>query len=83
MTIANDIRIIVYKEDDHYIAQCLEYDICTQAGDRDTLRDRMACLIECEIRAMEESNQAIDAAPERFHNMWDKGDRLSYREVAA
>jgi hypothetical protein len=62
-----DLRIIVIKEDGILIAQCLEYDICTQAADMDTLKDRMNCLLEVELKA----GQAIDQAPERFHKMWD------------
>lgn len=61
------IRIVVIKEGDMFVAQCLEHDICTQASDVDTLKDRMDCLIQVEL----ESGQDIDAAPERFHKMWD------------
>lgn len=61
------LRIIVLKSEHMLVGQCLEYDICTQAPDFDTLKDRMDCLISVEL----ESGQAIDEAPERFHKMWD------------
>ncbi len=65
---SQDLRIIVTQEDGVYVAQCLEYDICTQAPDMAMLQDRMNCLIEVELT----SGQEIDQAPERFHNMWVK-----------
>ena len=67
------LRIVVTKEDDMLVAQCLEYDICTQAADIDTLKDRMGCLIQIE----RESGQAIDPAPERFHKMWDTATSMT------
>ena len=82
MSPENDLRIVVYKEDDVFIAQCLEYDICAQAPDKETLRERMDCLLECEVAEMERTGQELDGAPERFHNMWRDGSH-SYKEVAA
>lgn len=82
MTKNSETRIVVYEEDGHFIAQCLEYDICTQAEDRETLRERMNCLMDIEMREMQETGQPIDPAPQRFHDMWDSGDP-SYKEVAA
>lgn len=82
MTSKQDIRIIVYREDDVFVAQCLEYDICTQAPDKETLHDRMNCLIEIELEEMGKTGQELDPAPVRFHDMWDGGGP-NYKEVAA
>lgn len=82
MPVNDDLRIVVYEEDGFFIAQCLEYDICTQAEDRATLRARMECLIELESLEMTKKGQELDPAPERFHKMWDQGSH-SYKEVAA
>jgi hypothetical protein len=82
MTSKQDIRIVVYREDEVFVAQCLEYDICTQAPDKGTLRERMDCLIEIELREMEKTGQELDPAPDRFHDMWDEGGP-NYKEVAA
>ncbi len=76
------LRIVVYKEDDMFIAQCLEYDICAQAKDRETLSERMEFLMECEMHEMEKTGQELDAAPAVFHNMWSKSNH-AYKEVAA
>jgi len=65
-----------------FVAQCLEFDICTQGPDLETLRGRMDCLLDIELG----ESQAIDPAPERFHNMWDRAVTISggpqYRLVA-
>lgn len=82
MSVKDDLRIVVYKEDEVFVAQCLEYDICTQAADRTTLRERMDCLIDLEVTEMQGKGQGLDPAPERFHNMWEQRSR-SYKEVAA
>lgn len=67
------LRVVVIKSDGMFVAQCLEYDICTQAGDVETLKDRMDCLIEVELG----SGQVIDPAPERFHKMWDTATSMN------
>jgi hypothetical protein len=68
MNIEKELRIVVFKEDDKFVAQCLEHDICTQADSIEALQDRMSCLIEVELS----HNQDIDEAPEKFHKMWDQ-----------
>lgn len=66
------LRIIVLREEELFVAQCLELDICTSAGSFEELQDVMNDLIELELSHTEETGQAIDPAPERFHNMWDQ-----------
>ena len=61
-----DLRILVVKSGEFFVAQCLEHDICTQASDVAQLQERMNALIEAELS----SGQHIDPAPERFHKMW-------------
>lgn len=78
----DDLRIVVYEEDGMYVAQCLEYDICTQASDKETLQERMNCLLEIEAEEMDRTGQQVDRAPERFHKMWRDGSP-AYKEVAA
>lgn len=65
------LRILILQGEDCVVAQCLEYDVCTQAPDEDTLRARMDCLLNIEIKASEESGQPLDQAPAEFHKMWD------------
>lgn len=76
------LRVVVFKDEEKFVAQCVEFDICTQAADMDTLKARMDCLIERELREASDSGQPIDPSPERFHKMWDQGSH-AYKEVAA
>ena len=80
MSDQQSLRIVVLKEGDAFVAQCLEYDICAQAPDVETLRVRMNDLIDLECRAsLDETGLefgGIDAAPEKFHKMWDDANRI-------
>lgn len=70
------LRILVLRDGEMLVAQCLEYDIGTQAPSMDTLRDRMECLIACELEYASVSGQPIDQAPEIFNQMWGKAIAL-------
>lgn len=74
MNMEETVRILVFQNEDGFVAQCLEYDICTQAPSMEILRDRMDCLICAELEEASGSGQSIDPAPEEFHNMWDGVD---------
>jgi hypothetical protein len=78
-TETNTIRVIVFKEGDLWVAQCLEYDICAQADDLDMLSTRLLVTIKAELKESLEHNRApfvgIDQAPKRFHMMWDRRPR--------
>jgi len=78
------LRIVIYAEDGLLVAQCLEYDICTQAKDRNGLLERMNDLIGVEMEEMERTGQNIPPAPKPFHDLWNqKKPALSYMDVAA
>jgi len=73
------IRVVIFKDDDLWGAQCLEYDIGAQAGDLDTLDDRLAVAIHAElIESLQRNGEpfgGIEKAPERFQNMWEHRSR--------
>ncbi len=75
-------RFVVFEEDGIFVAQCLEFDVCTQAPDKETLRERVDFLMEIELEEMERTGKRLDPAPEVFHNMWESGGH-TYRDVAA
>ena len=76
MTDRETLRILVIRDGEMLVAQCLEHDICTQAEDIDQLQERMEKLIDLErVESAERTGQDfgdIEAAPEEFHNMWDR-----------
>lgn len=75
-TATNTIRVIVFKDDGLWVAQCLEYDIGAQAENIDLLNDRLKVVLMAEFKeSMERHNKpfaGIDPAPERFQHMWDR-----------
>lgn len=68
------LRVVVFAGEGCYVAQCLEYDVCTQAPDIETLKERMDCLLAIELS---EAEHSLDAAPEEFHKMWDDVSPIS------
>lgn len=71
------VRAVVFREDDLYIAQCIEYDICAQASDIDSALDRLELTIHAECAWSHERDipalDGIAPAPNYFHALWDKG----------
>ena len=68
------LRVVVFQEDETWIAQCLEHDICAFAPDRAALRERFISLLLFEYNLSIERNGSpfagIDPAPQKFHDMW-------------
>jgi hypothetical protein len=70
------IRVIVYREGDVYVAQCLEHDIATQGPDIPAALERLDLTIDAECAISKEAGgQAFDnipSAPNYFRTLWDK-----------
>jgi hypothetical protein len=90
-----DIKLTIYiaREGDAYVAQCVEYDICAQAADMDTLFNRMTGLIRAEMHESERRTGTpfggIPAAPAfyadaaaRVHNSVRSPEGLEYKIAA-
>lgn len=71
-----ELRAVIFREDDHWVAQCLEFDIGVQAEDLDTLRTRLRMALMAEQDAREGTDEnpfpGIEQSPQHFHEMWDK-----------
>jgi hypothetical protein len=69
------IRVVVFKDNDAWVAQCLEYDIGAQADNIDTLNERLNVVLKAELKESIERHgrpfAGIDPAPQRFHTMWE------------
>lgn len=72
-----EVRVVVFHEEGMYVAQCLEYDIATQALDIEAVLDRLDLTIEAECQmSMEADGKPLDGiapAPVHFHHLWEKG----------
>lgn len=75
----NTIRAIVFNEEGQWVAQCLEFDICAQADDLDTLSERLAVTLKAELKESLERHgkpfAGIAPAPKQFHTMWERRPR--------
>lgn len=79
------LRIVVLKDGDAFVAQCLEHDISAQATDLTKLKQRIAATIDFEreysLRNNQQPFEGIGPAPRHFHDMWDKrSDFVSHLE---
>ena len=67
------IRVLIAKEGDYWVAQCLEYDIGAQARDLDQLRTRLIATIDAECEESVRRNgmafAGIGPSPEHFHEL--------------
>lgn len=70
------LRVVVFREDGLYVAQCLEQDISVQAPDLNSLMDRLELAVDAECAlSVELTGKPFDgpAAPVYFHTLWEKG----------
>jgi len=70
MKLPNILRVLIFIEDKHWVAQCLEYDIVAQG---ETVKELKSCfeesislLIASEIEAGQQPLQNVVAAPNHF-----------------
>lgn len=70
------LRVVVFQEEGAWVAQCLEYDIGTQAPDFKTLMRRFDLTVQVELEESIRRNGApfagIDPAPPYIQAMWDQ-----------
>lgn len=68
------VRVVVFKDQDQWVAQCLEHDICVQAPHIDQIPPRMksALWLEIDARGLEK----LPRAPDQFFKMWEQRSEL-------
>jgi hypothetical protein len=68
------IRAVVFQENGRWIAQCLECDLCTSAGDRKELTRKLASQLRLQIILdLAKGNkpfQDLPRAPQKFWEMY-------------
>jgi predicted RNase H-like HicB family nuclease len=80
---ANPLRVVILKDGDIFVAQCLEYDVAAQGKTEEQAIKRLkACLrAEEEIAAAEGRELSdIGPAPEAFHAVYDS-DSISKTQL--
>lgn len=72
---SNSIRIVVYRDGQAWVAQCLEHDIGAQAESPSDLRNRLDEVLWLEATVSRErmgkAFEGISPAPDHFFKMWD------------
>ena len=63
------LRVVIFREQDRWVAQCLEHDLCTQAADLTTLQRRLRATVHLEN---DRDLDRLPAAPARFFAMWEE-----------
>lgn len=73
------IRVVVYRSDSAWLAQCLEYDIAVQAERSEDLRDMLIRTIESHIEICLMDGRkpfvALGSAPAVFFEMYESAQR--------
>lgn len=76
------LRIIAFSECNQWVAQCLEHDVCVQAPDLDTLRDRMEATLFAENESLRAAGKggldALPSAPDHFFRLWEKRSEFDH-----
>jgi hypothetical protein len=67
---ADMYRVLLRKESDQWVAQCLDVDICVQAPDLDTLEGRF------EVALKAEDLSALGQAPQYYFDVWETARRV-------
>ena len=70
----DQIRVVMFKDGDIWVAQCLEFDIGAQGKDLDQLHARLVIAINLELQESLKVNgkpfAGIDPAPAQYERMW-------------
>lgn len=67
-------KVVVFKDADIYVAQCLELDIVSQGSTADEALSRLQAVFKCELAEVETLGTSISdlgAAPEAFLALHD------------
>lgn len=71
------MRVVIKKEGDLFVAQCLEHDICSQGNTIDELMERLVGTVRLECEERDGDLDDIEPAPDLYHEIWDNARQLS------
>lgn len=81
------LRVVIFREGDAWVAQCLEFDIYAKASNLDDLRARMIATLDAEASYSRSKGRqpfaGIDPAPQHYQAMWDQRSSFSKPERLA
>ena len=75
MNDTQELHVVVFQEEEYWVAQCIEYDIGAQGKTLDDMIAHFALTVDAELRESAEREimpfSSIDPAPPYFKKMWD------------
>lgn len=74
METMDNLRVLVTKEGDQYVAESLEVDIFTQADNVNDLMARFILTLLTEMTLMTSEDRPIRRAPDHVFDRWNKAD---------
>ena len=85
---SDTVRVLVFREDEMWLAQCVEYDIGAQATDLATLQRRFKATLSADVEESVLRHGApfvgIDKAPACYERMWQEAEgNFSARDKAS
>jgi len=79
------LSVVFLKEDEHWIAQCLEYDIVGQSRSLKNLPEAFALAFASHIAVRMEAKQdlfeGVPPAPDKYWALFEQGIRLDEKDV--
>jgi hypothetical protein len=83
-----DVSVLLVREDNRWVAQCLEYDVAAQADTipevKNAFERAFACQVAVDVCHGHEPMQNVPKAPKFYHEWFEKAevlsDRPSYRQ---
>jgi hypothetical protein len=79
------LRFVAFREGEGWVAQCVDYDICTQGVDLTQARRRMNVALRCEAEFTADKHgkafAGLDPAPDYFAAMYDAAESALVGDV--
>lgn len=73
------IRVVVFKSGERWVAQCLEYDLCTSSADLERLPRQLISQLRTQVALDRRSGRqpfaGLSRAPQRFWDLYEQADR--------
>lgn len=75
-----EVRAVVFRDEDLWIAQCLEYDLATQGRTLEQLRERVKRLLLVRMAVSQKERRkpfgGLPKGPQEFWELWESAEAL-------
>lgn len=78
-----EVRAVVFRDEDLWVAQCLEYDLATQGRTLEQLRERVELLLLARMAVSQKVGrrpfEGLPKGPQEFWDLWGSAEPLETR----